>query len=82
MRAKLVVLMVIVILFTIFVLQNTNDIIIKLYLWEIRLPAVLFITITLLIGIIIGMIASSLVMRKSKTSQIPKDDKNPPKTPI
>ena len=63
MRAKIIILMILVILFTIFVSQNTAVIMVKAYFWKFEMSTIVLISITGFVGIILGFIIAKIFDR-------------------
>ena len=67
MRAKVIILMVLIILFTIFVVQNTEPVSLQVFFWHIaELPKIILLTVTLALGVIFGFIISAVLNRRKK----------------
>lgn len=58
MRLKIILITVLVILLVVFALQNTEVVITKLWFWEIKTPRALLILLSMISGIVIGMVSS------------------------
>ncbi len=56
MRAKVIVLMVIIVLFTIFVTQNTEVIAVNAFFWKFEMSLIVLMTLSCLLGAIVGFI--------------------------
>ena len=56
MRTKVITLMVIIVLFTIFVTQNTQVITVKAFFWQFEMSLIVLITLTCLVGVVAGFI--------------------------
>jgi len=57
--------MVFIVMFTIFVVQNTEPISMQVYFWQIEtLPKIILLIVTLVLGIIMGIFISSFTNRK------------------
>ena len=68
MRAKIILLLILLILFTIFVTQNTEPTIMNVFFWTIKMPMIVLLIITLAVGVILGLIAVTVFSsRKKKT---------------
>jgi uncharacterized integral membrane protein len=77
MKAKIITLMVLVILFTIFVSQNSADLTINILFWKLELPGILLLLLTGLFGIIIGIILAlifSRVPKETENEKLPSDE--------
>jgi uncharacterized integral membrane protein len=79
MKTKVIILMIIIILFTVFVSQNTNIIPVNVLLWKFEMSTIVLISITFLVGLIIGFILVSMfsVPKKKEKPEniIPKEEK-------
>lgn len=65
MRFKLIIFMLLIILFTIFVVQNTEPVSMHVFFWRIEeLPKITLLIVTLVVGIIMGVIISTFINRK------------------
>ncbi|MDO8550790.1 MAG: lipopolysaccharide assembly protein LapA domain-containing protein [Ignavibacteria bacterium] len=74
MRVKLIFLMILIILFTIFVVQNTEPVDMTVFFWRIeQLPKIILLTVILVIGIISGILISAFINRKKKEKVKGKD---------
>ncbi len=60
MRAKIVIVMILVILFTVFVSQNTDMIDVSVFLWKFQMSTIVLMSISFFIGIILGFIVSAM----------------------
>ncbi len=69
MKTKIIILMIIIILFTVFVSQNTNIIPINLLFWKFEMSTIVVISITFLVGLIIGFILVSMFSVPKKKDQ-------------
>lgn len=67
MKAKIIILLILVIFFTIFVSQNTRIVQIDFLFWSIAMSAIVLISLMMLIGVIAGFIIAKLFDRPSKT---------------
>jgi uncharacterized integral membrane protein len=67
MRLKLIIFMLLIVLFTIFVVQNTEPVNMQVFFWRIEdLPKIVLLTITLVFGIILGIFISTFINKKKK----------------
>jgi len=64
MRAKVIFLMVIIILFTIFVTQNTLVIPVDIFFWRVEMSVIVLISLCTFIGIMIGFILVKIFDRQ------------------
>ena len=66
MKAKVIILLILIVLFTIFVSQNTHIIQIDFLAWSIAMSAIVLISLMMLIGVITGFIIAKLFDRPPK----------------
>ena len=77
MRAKIILLLVLLILFTIFVSKNTQEVDVWFFFWPINISKIVLLILTLVIGVIIGLLTSSFFYKgKEKESGTPLDESN------
>jgi uncharacterized integral membrane protein len=69
MKTKVIILLIIVFLFTIFVSQNTEVITINVLLWTVNMSRIVLISLTLLFGVLIGFIIASMASSSQKKKQ-------------
>ena len=55
MKSKIVVIIVLTVLLIIFVLQNTEIVVVKFWFWDLSLPRALLLFVTFAVGLIIGL---------------------------
>jgi uncharacterized integral membrane protein len=67
MKAKFIILLILIVLFTIFVSQNTHIIQIDFLFWSIAMSAIVLISLMMLIGVIAGFIIAKMFGRSSKS---------------
>lgn len=68
--------MLFVILFTVFVSQNTEVISIIIFLWKVQIPTIVLISITLLFGIILGFFVEAIFdLKKNRENKSPRINK-------
>ena len=81
MKAKIIILLILIVLFTIFVSQNTRIIQIDFLTWSIAMSSIVLISLMMLIGVITGFIIAKIFDRpsKSQVSISGKDQINNPK---
>ena len=63
MKTKIIFIMIIVVLFTIFVSQNTEVVTVKAYFWQFEMSIIVLISLTGLLGVIFGFIIAKLFDR-------------------
>ena len=70
MKTKIIILLILIVLFTIFVSQNTHIIQIDFLFWSIAMSAIVLISLMMLIGVIAGFIIAKMFDRPSKSQRI------------
>jgi uncharacterized integral membrane protein len=65
MKAKIIFLMILVVLFTIFVSQNTEVVTVKAFFWQFQMSIIVLISLIGLLGVIFGFIIAKLFDRPS-----------------
>ena len=66
MKAKIIILLILIVLFTIFVSQNMRIVQIDFLFWSIAMSAIVLISLMMLIGVIVGFIIAKLFDRPAK----------------
>ena len=66
MKVKIIILLILIVLFTIFVSQNTRIVQIDFLFWSIEMSAIVLISLMMLIGVVAGFIIAKIVDRPSK----------------
>ncbi len=74
MKTKAIILLILAVLFTIFVSQNTQVITISAFFWTVQMSTIVLISLTGLAGIIIGFIIASLASSSQKRKQKMKEE--------
>jgi len=71
MKLKIIILLFLSLILVIFALQNTEIVDIKLWFWVVKTPSALLILLCIIMGVIIGMIASkcSFKIRKKEVDK-------------
>lgn len=67
MKAKLIILLFVIVLFTIFVSQNTHIIQIDFLFWSVSMSAIVLISLMMLIGVIAGFMVAKIFDRPSQS---------------
>ena len=60
MKAKIIIIMVIIVLFTVFVTQNTDVIPVNIFFWQVEMSVIVLISLCTLIGVILGFIFATI----------------------
>ncbi len=69
MKTKILIFMFFIILFTIFVSQNTKIIELNFLTWKIQLSTIVVISITFFVGMIVGFLIVSIFSVKQKNKK-------------
>jgi uncharacterized integral membrane protein len=60
MKTKIILFMIIVVLFTIFIAQNTRPVNINVFFWQFNVSSIILIILTGFVGVLIGLLLGSL----------------------
>jgi uncharacterized integral membrane protein len=67
--------MLLIVFFTIFVVQNTEPVAMQVFFWRFEeLPKIILLVVTLVVGIILGILISTFFSRKKKDEKEVKSD--------
>ena len=66
MKTKIISVMVLIVLFTIFVSQNTPIIPVNIFFWQAEMSVIVLISLCTLIGVIIGFIFATIIKSPAK----------------
>ena len=66
MKTKIIILLILIVLFTIFVSQNTRIVQIDFLAWSVAMSTIVLISLMMLVGVIAGFIIAKLFDRPSK----------------
>jgi len=69
MKTKIIILLIIVVLFTIFVSQNTDVITVRAFFWAFPMSIIVLISLTGFLGVIIGFILAKFFDRPGSKKQ-------------
>ena len=72
MRARILIFSILLLLFAIVAVQNTAVADINLIFWKIQWPLIVLIMVIFLVGLVMGLMVSSLYERKKKKAEEPK----------
>ena len=76
MRAKTLIFSILFLLFAIVAVQNTAVADINLIFWKIQWPLIVLIMVIFLVGLVMGLMVSSLYERKKKKAETAKSVEN------
>ncbi len=69
MKVKVIIISVILILFLLIILQNTQPVTFTLFIWDITLPLILMLSTLFIAGLILGMLWNSFSQRKKNSAK-------------
>jgi uncharacterized integral membrane protein len=72
MKTKIILFMIIVVLFTYFVTQNTDNVDIHVFFWTYTIPKIILFVMTGFIGVLLGLILDN-ILRTLKKNKIKKN---------
>ena len=78
MKTKIILFMIIVVLFTFFVTQNTDNVDIHVFFWTFTISKIILFVMTVFIGVLLGLILDNILrtLKKNKIKKnIPDSDK-------
>ncbi len=76
MKAKIFIVMILIIFLTIFISQNSSDFPINVLFWGFQIPGIIMILLTGLLGIVIGFILALIIMKPAEKKIEPVKDIN------
>ena len=68
MKTKNIIILIFVALFLIVLFQNTQVVVVRLFLWKISMSRIILLLVTMLIGFVIGYIAAAIGTREHKNT--------------
>jgi uncharacterized integral membrane protein len=64
MKPKLIIALILLVLFLVFLLQNTQVVTLRLYFWQLSMPQIILIPLVMLVGFALGYFVG--LMRKKR----------------
>jgi len=64
MRPKFIVLLVLIALFLIILIQNTQVVTLRLFFWKVGMSQIILIPLTMAIGFVVGFVVSKVTGKK------------------
>ena len=61
MKAKTIIILVIIALFVIILIQNTQVVTLRLFFWKVGMSQIILIPLTIVIGLVIGFIVAKVI---------------------
>ena len=68
MKPKLIALLVIVVLFLVFLFQNTQVVTLRLYFWQLSMPQIILIPLAILVGVVLGYVLAVSRSKRGKAN--------------
>jgi uncharacterized integral membrane protein len=75
MKPKIILATVVSILVIIILLQNTQVVTLRLFFWKVSMSQIILISLTLLIGFVIGFIVSTVLNKRSRNKDKPQAER-------
>ena len=69
MKAKTIVVFVLIALFVIILIQNTHVVTLRLYFWKVSMSQIILTPLTMLIGFAVGFIVAKVIGNRHKREQ-------------
>ena len=69
MRAKIIILLILLIFFTVFVSNNTETIDVWFFFWHLSISKIVLLIITLVVGVILGLIVAAVFGKSPKKEE-------------
>jgi len=66
MKPNLIAALVVIVLFAVFLIQNTQEVTLRLYFWKVSISQIILIPLVLLVGFVFGYIFAKV--RKNKAA--------------
>jgi len=70
MRPKFIVVLVLIALFLIILIQNTQPVTLRLFFWKVGMSQIILIPLTMAIGFVIGFIVAKVTGNRNKTKAL------------
>jgi len=66
MKPKIIIITMVILTLMILLLQNTQVVTVRLFFWQVSMSQIILISLTLLIGFVIGFIFTTVLSKRSK----------------
>ena len=66
MRPKFIVVLVLIALFLIILIQNTQVVTLRLFFWKVGMSQIILIPLTMVIGFVVGFVVSKVIGNRDK----------------
>jgi uncharacterized integral membrane protein len=70
MRPKFIIVLVLIALFLIILIQNTQVVTLRLFFWKVGMSQIILIPLTMAIGIVIGFIVAKVTGNRNKRKEL------------
>jgi len=66
MRPKFIIVLVLIALFLIILIQNTQVVTLRLFFWKVGMSQIILIPLTMVIGFVVGFVVSKVIGNRDK----------------
>jgi uncharacterized integral membrane protein len=66
MKPKILIITIAILLLLVILVQNTQVVTLRLFFWEVSMSQIILISLTLLIGFVIGFIVTTVLSKRSR----------------
>ncbi len=71
MKPKIIIITIVILTLLIILLQNTQVVTVRLFFWKVSMSQIILISLTLLIGFVIGFIFTTVLSKRSRKKDKP-----------
>jgi len=71
MKPKIIIITIVILTLMIILLQNTQVVTVRLFFWKVSMSQIILISLTLLIGFVIGFIFTTVLSKRSRKKDKP-----------
>ena len=71
MKPKIIIITIVILTLLIILLQNTQVVTVRLFFWKVSMSQIILISLTLLIGFVIGFISTTVLSKRSRKKDKP-----------
>lgn len=69
MKAKTIIILILIILFAIILIQNTQIVTVQLFFWKLSMSRIILISLLMLVGFIIGFLVAKVGKKRLKQQE-------------
>lgn len=69
MKAKTIIILILIILFAIILIQNTQVVTVQLFFWKLSMSRIILISLLMLVGFIIGFLVAKVGKKRLKQQE-------------